>query len=121
MFDVFQGLFLEGSTVLQTAIFLAGCAILIVMGLSFEKAFSKVMAGRTVFPIILTILLAQIFFSHTVLSLLVFQSPEQVKLAEGEIITLMIHFHQSHYRNFKAYYLEYVCKHLISDFPHLLS
>ncbi|MAK60331.1 MAG: hypothetical protein CMK09_05085 [Ponticaulis sp.] len=90
MFDVFQGLFLEGSTVLQTAIFLAGCAILIVMGLSFEKAFSKVMAGRTVFPIILTILLAQIFFSHTVLSLLVFQSPEQVKLAEGEIITLMI-------------------------------
>ena len=39
----------------------------------------------------------------------------------SEIITLMIHFHQSHYRNFKAYYLGYVCKHLISDFPHLLS
>ena len=38
-----------------------------------------------------------------------------------EMITLMIHFHQSHYRNFKAYYLGYVCKHLISDFPHLLS
>jgi len=39
----------------------------------------------------------------------------------SEMITLMIHFHQSHYRNFKAYYLEYVCKHLSNDFPHLLS
>ena len=37
------------------------------------------------------------------------------------MITLIIHFHQSHYRSFKAYYLEYVRKHLISDFPHLLS
>ena len=43
------------------------------------------------------------------------------RLSMSEMITLMIHFHQSHYRNFKAYYLEYVCKHLISDFPHLLS
>ena len=43
------------------------------------------------------------------------------RLSMSEIITLMIHFHQSHYRNFKAYYLEYVCKYLISDFPHLLS
>ena len=43
------------------------------------------------------------------------------RLSISEIITLMIHFHQSHYRNFKAYYLEYVCKHLVSDFSHLLS
>lgn len=43
------------------------------------------------------------------------------RLSMSEMITLMIHFHQSHYRNFKAYYLGYVCKHVISDFPHLLS
>ena len=29
----------------------------------------------------------------------------------SEIMTILIHFHQSNYRNFKAYYLEYVMTH----------
>ena len=43
------------------------------------------------------------------------------RLSMSEMITLMIQFHQSHYRHFKACYLKHVCKHLVSDFPHLLS
>ena len=30
------------------------------------------------------------------------------QLAESEIMTILIHFHQSHYRDFKAYYLQHV-------------
>ncbi len=33
----------------------------------------------------------------------------------------MIYFHQSHYRDFKAYYLEHVCKQLRCEFPNLVS
>jgi transposase len=36
-------------------------------------------------------------------------------------MTLVIHFHQSHYRNFKAYYYEHVLTHLRSEFPGLVS
>ena len=43
------------------------------------------------------------------------------ELSVSEIMTIIIHFHQSHYRNFKAYYLEHVCQHLRSEFPHLVS
>ena len=32
-------------------------------------------------------------------------------LCMSEIMTILIHFHQSNYRNFKAYYLEYVMTH----------
>ena len=43
------------------------------------------------------------------------------KLSISEIITIIIHFHQSQYRNFKIYYLNYVYKHLRCCFPKLLS
>jgi len=43
------------------------------------------------------------------------------ELSVSEIMTIIIHFHQSHYRNFKAYYLDHVCQHLRSEFPHLVS
>jgi hypothetical protein len=33
----------------------------------------------------------------------------------------MVHFHQSHYRDFKHYYKDYVCTQLNKDFPHLVS
>jgi len=33
----------------------------------------------------------------------------------------MIHFHQSQYQNFKAYYNEHLLKHLRSEFPNLVS
>ncbi len=34
---------------------------------------------------------------------------------------IIIHFHQSHYRDFKNYYLNYVCRELKVYFPNLLS
>jgi hypothetical protein len=43
------------------------------------------------------------------------------QLWPSEIMTILIHFHQSHYRTFKAYYMEYVQVHLSSEFPHLVS
>ena len=36
-------------------------------------------------------------------------------------MTILIHFHQSHYRNFKAYYCEHVQPYLRSEFPDLVS
>jgi hypothetical protein len=39
----------------------------------------------------------------------------------SELMTIMILFHQSHYRTFKAYYTEYVQQHLRSEFPTLVS
>ena len=45
----------------------------------------------------------------------------QPSLVLSEIMTIMIHFHQSPYRDFKAYYLEHVLKHLRAEFPGLVS
>jgi hypothetical protein len=42
-------------------------------------------------------------------------------LSISEIMTILIYFHQSHYRHFKAYYTEHVLKHLRSEFPGLVS
>jgi len=42
-------------------------------------------------------------------------------LCISEIMTILIHFHQSNYRNFKAYYLEYVMTHLRNELPGLVS
>src|SRR5215475_9478740 len=42
-------------------------------------------------------------------------------LSVSEIMTILIHFHQSHYRDFKAYYTDYVLEHLRSEFPGLVS
>jgi hypothetical protein len=39
----------------------------------------------------------------------------------SEIMTIIIHFHQSSYRDFKAYYQEHVMVHLRSEFPKLVS
>jgi transposase len=43
------------------------------------------------------------------------------RLSPSEMMTILIHFHQSHYRDFKAYYTEHVMRHLSSEFPTLLS
>lgn len=42
------------------------------------------------------------------------------ELSVSEMMTIVILFHQSNYRTFKYFY-EYVCKHLRSDFPKLIS
>lgn len=43
------------------------------------------------------------------------------RLAVSEIITILIYFHYSHYRDFKAYYLQWVCLKLKDEFPRLVS
>ena len=40
---------------------------------------------------------------------------------ESEIMTILIHFHQFHYRDFKAFYAGHVLAYLRSDFPRLVS
>jgi len=42
-------------------------------------------------------------------------------LVISEIMTIFIAFHQSHYRDFKAYYYEQGLKHWRSEFPGLVS
>lgn len=42
-------------------------------------------------------------------------------LSASEIMTILIHFHQSHYRDFKAFYTQQVLTHLRSEFPDLIS
>jgi transposase len=49
------------------------------------------------------------------------QRQRERSLSISEIITILIHFHQSHYRNFKAYYTEYVLVRLSREFPGLVS
>jgi hypothetical protein len=43
------------------------------------------------------------------------------QLSRSEIMTIIIYFHQSQYRNFKAYSTEHVCVHLRAEFPHLVT
>lgn len=43
------------------------------------------------------------------------------ELCTSEIMTILIHFHQSHYRTFKAYYTQHVSVYLRGEFPHLVS
>ena len=45
----------------------------------------------------------------------------QTQLSESEIMTIIIDFHQSGYRNFKSYYTKHVMEHLHSAFPDLVS
>lgn len=42
-------------------------------------------------------------------------------LSVSEVMTLVIHFHQAGYRDFKHYYQKHVCKHLQAEFPDLVS
>ena len=44
------------------------------------------------------------------------QRQRERSLSASEIMTILIHFHQSHYRTFKAYYTEYVLR-LRKEFP----
>lgn len=42
-------------------------------------------------------------------------------LALSEVMTILILFHQSGYRNLKQFYLEFVCRYLRAEFPGLVS
>jgi transposase len=43
------------------------------------------------------------------------------QLVMSEIMTIVIHFHQMRFRDFKTYYLAYVRGHLHREFPHAVS
>ena len=43
------------------------------------------------------------------------------QLTPSEVMTLVIHFHQARYRDFKTYYKQHVQQHLQADFPQLVS
>lgn len=49
------------------------------------------------------------------------QRNKHCRMSLSEILTIIVHFHQSHHRNFKYYYIDYVCNQLRSDFPRLVS
>ncbi|SRR5258708_1667251 len=49
------------------------------------------------------------------------QKVREPGLCASEIMTILIHFHQSGYRNFKAYYQEQVLQQLRSEFPGAMS
>ena len=49
------------------------------------------------------------------------QRMRQTQLSMSEIMTIIIHFHQSSYRNFKSYYIGHVQKYLQSEFPDMVS
>jgi transposase len=55
------------------------------------------------------------------------QLPGKVKrgpapwLSASEMMTIVVHFHQAGYRDFKHYYQKHVCEHLTSEFPKLVS
>jgi hypothetical protein len=43
------------------------------------------------------------------------------RLSMSEMMTICIYFHFSGYKNFKQYYINYVCQHLLTEFPNLVS
>jgi Transposase DDE domain len=43
------------------------------------------------------------------------------KMSLSEVMTIIVYFHASGYRNFKQYYLEYVNRHLRAEFPQPVS
>jgi hypothetical protein len=43
------------------------------------------------------------------------------RLTLSEIMTILIYFHQSQYRNFKIFYLWHICRYCRGEFPQLLS
>lgn len=45
----------------------------------------------------------------------------ECQLSMSEMLTLVVHFHQKRYRDFKTYYTEYVQRHLRAEFPRLVS
>lgn len=49
------------------------------------------------------------------------QRKRKSRMSMSEIITIIVNFHQSNYRTFKAYYTQHVCKHLKTEFPALVS
>ena len=66
----------------------------------------------------------QQFFPHSEQQLLNLEGEQRnrpSKMSLSEIITIVIHFHQFQFQNFKAYYQTFLEKNLLPYFPKLLS
>jgi hypothetical protein len=61
------------------------------------------------------------FWNHHLLASGKKQRQRGRSLTISEIMTILIAFHQSHYRDFKAYYIEQVLKNWRPEFPGLVS
>jgi len=61
------------------------------------------------------------YWNHQLLQSGLRQRQRRRRLSLSEIMTILIHFHQSHYRNFKAFYRLHVRRSLKNDFPGLVS
>ena len=49
------------------------------------------------------------------------KAKKKPKMSQSEVITIMVLFHCGAFKNLKHFYLFYVKKHLISDFPNTVS
>jgi len=49
------------------------------------------------------------------------QRRRQGVMSMSELMTIVVHFHQQRYRDFKTYYIQYVGKHLGREFPKQIS
>jgi hypothetical protein len=45
----------------------------------------------------------------------------EASLSASEIMTIVIHFRQGGYRDFKSFYQKHVCKQLVAEFSGLVS
>ena len=43
------------------------------------------------------------------------------RMSDSEVITIMVMFHQSHFRDLKAFYINYIQRHCQRDFPQTVS
>ncbi|PCS23434.1 Mobile element protein [Candidatus Enterovibrio escicola] len=41
------------------------------------------------------------------------------RLSVSEVMTIVIAFYQSGYRDFKTYYIHFVCRYLTNEFPEI--
>ncbi|PCS23457.1 Mobile element protein [Candidatus Enterovibrio escicola] len=49
------------------------------------------------------------------------QRNKPFRLSVSEVMTIVIAFHQSEYRDFKTYYIHFVYRYLTNEFPELVS
>lgn len=63
----------------------------------------------------------QTYMAHFQLEATISRPGPKCRLTLSEVMTIIVYFHQSSYRNFKAYYPKHVQKHLQAEFPNLVS
>ena len=43
------------------------------------------------------------------------------RMSDSEIMTILVLFHTSHFRDLKTFYLGYICQHMRKEFPNVIS